>query len=72
MIANGVYFILLAESISWCNSQIFDQILKSTFSKMGDRLKAKMAMISHIPPGNDVIISYDPEDRNYVLKIRGL
>ena len=39
---------------------------------MGDRLKAKMAMISHIPPGNDVIISYDPEDRNYVLKIRGL
>ena len=37
---------------------------------MGERLMAKMAMISHIPPGNDVIISYDPEDRNYVLKIR--
>ncbi|CAG2244437.1 unnamed protein product [Mytilus edulis] len=34
------------------------------------RLKAKLAMVTHLPAGNDVIISYDPEDRNYVIKIR--
>lgn len=35
------------------------------------RMKAKLAMVTHLPAGNDVIISYDPEDRNYVIKIRG-
>ncbi|XP_063448619.1 uncharacterized protein LOC134728118 [Mytilus trossulus] len=34
------------------------------------RMKAKLAMVTHLPAGNDVIISYDPEDRNYVIKIR--
>lgn len=33
-------------------------------------MKAKIALISRIPSGNDVFISYDKEDRNYVLKIR--
>lgn len=38
---------------------------------MDDRVKAKLAVITTVPTGNDVIISYDPEDKNYVIKIRG-
>lgn len=37
---------------------------------MENRVKAKIAVVTNIPTGNDVIISYDPEDKNYVIKIR--